>query len=332
MHYLLTGATGFVGGRLLGKLRGRGDQVTALVRSLERARHLEAPGVRLMHGDITDRASLAPAMAGVDGVFHVAGWYEVGLNKPDLARRINVDGTRNVLETMAELGIPKGVYTSTLAVNSDTRGQVMDENYRFAGEHVSVYDRTKWQAHVQVAEPMMEAGLPLVIVQPGLIYGPGDASPSGRALIDWLRGDLPALPTRAAYCWAHVDDVADGHLLAMDRGRAGQSYIIAGPCHTLIEGFEIAEQVFGIPAPRMRLPARLLRALSVPMSLLDAWLPIPPRYTGEALRVQGGVTYLGTNRKAHQELGYQPRPLAQGLRDSAGYYRRAAGLAPPEPD
>jgi len=327
MHYMLTGATGFVGRRVLAKLLARGDEVTALVRSVERAQELAGPSVRLVEGDITDRASLLPAMAGADGVFHVAGWYQVGLNRPDLAHQINVAGTRNVLEMMAELGIAKGVYTSSLAVNGDTKGAVVDERYRFQGKHVSDYDRTKWQAHFEVAEPLIDAGLPLVIVQPGLIYGPGDASPSGQAIIDYVGGKLPALPTRAAYCWAHVDDVADGHLLAMDRGRVGQSYILAGPCHSLIEAFQIAESVFGLPAPRLWIPAWLLRALAVPVSWLDRWLPLPPRYSGEALRVQGGVTYLGTNRKAQEELGYRPRPLAEGLRDSADYYRRAAGLA-----
>src|SRR5579884_4023999 len=115
-------------------------------------------------------------MAGADGVFHIAGWYKIGTRDKSEGERINVLGTRNVLEVMRELGIPKGVYTSTLAVFSDTRGRLVDETYQYTGKHLSEYDRTKWVAHYEVAEPMIARGLPLVIVQPGLVYGPGDTS------------------------------------------------------------------------------------------------------------------------------------------------------------
>src|SRR5262249_46350556 len=136
---------------------------------------LERAGIKLFQGDVTDKETLRAPMIGVDGVFHLAGWYKIGVRDPSPAYAINVEGTRNVLATMAELHGPKGVYASTLAVNSDTHGRVVDETYRFTGRHLSIYDATKAEAH-RIAEDFITRGLPLVIVQPGVVYGPGDTS------------------------------------------------------------------------------------------------------------------------------------------------------------
>src|SRR5690349_10986042 len=151
-RYLVTGATGFVGAEVAKQLRTAGHKVVGLVRSPGKADLLRAMGVELHGGDITDRASLRAPMAGVDGVFHCAAWYKIGVpGAAALAYQANVVGTRHVLETMRELGVPRGVYTSTLAVFSDTRGREPDETYRYDGRHLSIYDRTKWQAHYEVA-------------------------------------------------------------------------------------------------------------------------------------------------------------------------------------
>ena len=315
MRYFVTGATGFLGRRLVRQLLADGHRVAALVRDPGRAGDLAADGVELHRGDVTEPASIRTAMAGADGAFHVAAWYRIGARDRSEAERINVGGTRNVLEAMRELGVPKGVYTSTLAVFSDTGGRVVDESYRYDGPHLSEYDRTKWVAHYEVTLPMMRAGLPLVIVQPGVIYGPGDHSLTGQALRDYLRRRLPVAPLGSAYCWAHVDDVARGHMLAMERGRPGESYILAGPCHSFVEALGIAERVTGVPAPRLGAPPWLMRLAARLLTPVAALLPLPESYHPESLRVGAGVTYLGSNRKAREELGYDPRPLEQGLRE-----------------
>jgi nucleoside-diphosphate-sugar epimerase len=147
MRYFVTGATGFIGGRVARRLVEAGHQVVALVRTPAKANELRDGGVELVAGDITDRESMRHPMTGVDGVFHIAAWYKVGARDKHAAQRINVEGTRNVLELMRDLKIPKGVYTSTLAVFGDTHGQIVDENYRYDGPHLSEYDRTKWAAH-----------------------------------------------------------------------------------------------------------------------------------------------------------------------------------------
>jgi nucleoside-diphosphate-sugar epimerase len=304
MRYFLTGGTGFVGGHVATELLEDGHEVVALARNPPEATALEAAGAEVVEGDILDPETMRDPMEGVDGVFHVAGWYDVGADDPTLGERINVEGTRNVLELMDELDVPKGVYTSTLAVNSDTDGQVVDERYRYAGRHLTAYDRTKWAAHYEVAEPMVADGLPLVTVMPGLVYGPGDTSVFGDALRDFLRGDLPVIPREVAYSPGHVADIARAHILAMEEGTPGESYHVCGAPATLVDLFDIVAEVSDRRPPRAVSPA-LFRALAPVASRLE--------YRAESLRVLGGVTYLGDNSKATAELGLDHRPLRAGL-------------------
>src|SRR5256712_10948718 len=191
-------------------------------------------------------------MAGVDGVFHIAGWYKIGSKDPSEGERINVAGTRNVLSAMKELRVPKGVYTSTLAVFSDTHGQLVDETYRHRSPWLTEYDRTKWIAHYEIAEPMIRAGLPLVVVQPGVNYGPGDTSEIRPTFVRYLQGKLRAIPKRTAYCWAHVEETARDHVLAKERGRAGDTYILAGSPHPLVLVVDLATVLPQLPTPRLR--------------------------------------------------------------------------------
>jgi nucleoside-diphosphate-sugar epimerase len=320
MKYFVTGATGFIGGVVARQLRESGHEVVALVRELGRASDLANLGVTLARGDITDRESLREPMAGTDGVFHIAGWYRLGVLGPERQQgyAINVQGTRNVLEMMRELAIPRGVYTSTLAINSDTRGRLVDETYRYDGPHLTEYDRTKWLAHWAVAEPMVREGLPLVTVMPDVVYGPGDPSNIGGTLRDYLRRRFPFVPA-ATYCWSHVEDTAQAHLLAMARGRVGESYIVAGPVHTLAAALDIAEAITAIPASPIRLPAALMKAAAALSSLAEKLIPLPETYRSETLRAAAGVTYIGDNRKARSELGFDPRPLRDGLESTLAH-------------
>jgi nucleoside-diphosphate-sugar epimerase len=192
---------------------------------------------------------------------------------------------------------------------------MVSEDYRYNGEHISEYDRTKWKAHYEVALPMMKEGLPLVIVQPGVVYGPGDENLSGRMIDRYLKNDLPMLPKVTAWCWAHVDDIADGHIAAMEKGRKGESYIIAGEEHTIIEAMEIAQEITGIKPPKIKASPWLLRLSSRIMVPVSSIFNLPSFYRPETLRVSAGVTYLGSNEKARKELGYSPRTLEEGFRE-----------------
>jgi nucleoside-diphosphate-sugar epimerase len=323
-RYFVTGATGFIGGEIVKQLIGRGHQVVALVRSPERATMLKALGVEMHAGDITDRETLKAPMTGTDGVFHVAAWYKIGVKEP-LADQINVDGTRNVLRAMRTLGIPRGVYTSTVAVFSDTKGAVPDETYRYDGPHLSHYDRTKWIAHYRVALPKIEEGLPLSIVMPGLVYGPGDTSGMHTALVDLLRGRLPMTPARTAFCWAHVEDTARGHILAMEKGTPGEAYIIAGPRHTFEEAFDLAARLASVRAPMLHPGPHAMRGLAMLMSVAGRFVNLPPAMTPEALRVLAGTTYFGSNEKAVRELGFTARPLEEGMAQTLEHELRLLG-------
>jgi nucleoside-diphosphate-sugar epimerase len=308
VKYFVTGATGFVGNALVKKLRAAGHEVHASVRNLGKANDLVVLGVKLFEGDVTDKESMRAAMQEVDGVYHVAGWYKIGTHDKSDGEKVNIRGTRNVLELMQELKIPKGVYTSTCAINSDTKGKVVDETYHFTGKHLSEYDRTKAAAH-EIASEFIAKGLPLVIVMPGLIYGPGDTSTLRDNIIGFLKEQLPILPAETGYCWAHVEDIVQGHILAMEQGKVGETYIIAGEPFTVADAFKLASQITGKRMP-MIAPAWIFRLLSVLVRPFDKFLP--PTYTSEGLRVVAGVTYWGNNGKAKRKLGYNPRPFNEG--------------------
>jgi nucleoside-diphosphate-sugar epimerase len=306
----VTGVTGFVGRVVAAQLLASGHQVAGLVRDTARAADLESAGVVLHKGDVTDRAGVERSVQGAEGVIHLAAWYEVG-TRNDRAVAINVDGTRNVLEAAWQAGAHRIVHTSSLAVNSDTHGQVRDETYRFDGKHVSEYDRTKWMAHYEVALPLAEAGAPVVIVQPGVIYGPGDESGMGRLFRNWLAGRSTPYGASSAYCWGHIDDTARGIIQALEHGRVGESYIIAGPHHSLTEAFEIGAEIIGLRPPRLKVPSAVL---DMTAAVLGGLSKLIPAVGGQAeLMRTAGATYLGDSAKARRELGFEARSLEEGF-------------------
>jgi nucleoside-diphosphate-sugar epimerase len=315
MRYLVTGATGFIGGRVVRQLVGAGHGVSALIRDPAAAMDLHDLGVELVGGDILDRSGLDRAMAGADGVFHLAAWYRVGAPDRSAAEAINVQGTRNVLEAARDAGVGKIVYTSTVAVLGDTGRRVVDESYRHDGPWLSEYDRTKWLAHYEVAVPMADAGVPIVIVQPGLVYGPGDHSNVGDVFRDYLRRRLPVMPDQGG-CWSHVADTARGHILAMERGRIGESYILGGECRLWPDVLRLAEEITGVKAPSLTLPPVVARVAALVMKPLAALVRVPQMYHPETLRVAAGTTYWASDAKARREIGWHPRPLRDGLTET----------------
>jgi nucleoside-diphosphate-sugar epimerase len=313
MRYAITGATGFVGGRLAALLAEKGHEVVALVRDPARAGSLAGLGVRLVPGDLGDAAALHTLATDADGLFHVAAWYRVGARDPAQARRTNVEGTRAVLDVVRAVGVPRLVYTSTLAVNSDTRGRIVDETYRFSGRHLSVYDATKAAAHDLVARAEAD-GVPAVTVMPGAVYGPGDTSQTGALLRRALCRRRVLVTSGGRLCWGYVDDIARGHQLAMEHGPDGETYMLAGPPHSLAEALTVAAQIAGGPRPVV-LPAATVRVVEPVARLAGRFAPLPATYSAEALRASL-ATYLGTPAKAERELGWTARPLHEGLTET----------------
>lgn len=312
MKAFVTGGTGFIGQHLVQKLVARGYEVRALARTSGSAALLEDLGATAVSGDITNTDSMRSAMTGCDVVFHLAAWYKVGSADWMQAESINVGGTRKVLRLAHELGIPKIIYVSTIAVLGDTKGQIADENFFQGGPFLTEYDRTKWLAHYKVAVPLIEKGAPITIVMPGGVYGPGDTSVLAEMMRLFYRG-LPVLPgPDTTFTFAHVEDVADGIILAADKGKIGESYILTGPAVPIGEMFDFWGYLTGRPTPLLRIPGHLIRPFAPLMGLLSNFVSLPAVFSQEAT-ASLGVHYVARSDKARAELGWETRPLQTGM-------------------
>ena len=315
MRVFLTGGTGFIGGEVARRLRERGDAVRALVRDPARAAHLEALGCELFEGDLSDEARLAEGCRGAGAVVHCAAVYAVGVPESRRAELVdaNVGGTERVLGAALSEGVPRAVYVSTVAVFGDTRGEVADESWqRTTSTFTSVYEETKACAHRR-AQQIASRGLPLVTVQPGVVYGPGDPSTFGELVNQLLDGKLPALPfPDLGVTPVHRDDVAAGVLLALDKGVPGESYVLAGEPVRMRELVAELADVAGRRPPRLTVPTPLLRALAPAGRVVGPALGFPPNLR-ELISSSDGVTFWARGDKARDELGWESRPLREGL-------------------
>ena len=319
MKYLVTGATGFIGRWVARKLVEQGHEVRSITRNPDRDRHMGETGVDVMRGEITKKESMRDAMTGMDGVFHTAEWHRLGVkdkNEIAVAEAMNINGTRNVMELVRELKIPRCVYTSTLSIFSDTKGRKFNETYRPHGPWASIYDYTKWEAHYEIVQKMQEQGVPIIIVQPGLVYGPGDAGSMHNMWVAYLQKRLKTIPKKTAFCWGHVEDIATGHIQAMEKGKPGECYILAGPQHTLVEAFEIAQKITRVKPPRFHPGPVMMQSFAAVMGIAGHLKQMPEPISAEALRTLAGKTYLGADQKARLELDFLPRSLEAGLRET----------------
>jgi dihydroflavonol-4-reductase len=317
MTAFVTGGNGYIGEQVVRKLIARGYEVKALARSDESAALMEALGAKPVRGDITAIESMRSGMQGCDVVFHIAGWYKLGAKNQQEAEIINVTGTRNVLGLAYELSVPKIVYTSTVTVNGDTQGYLADETYTPPeGSFLTEYDRTKWMAHYRVAVPLIAEGAPIIILMPGVVYGPGDKSLIGDMMRFFYMGLFPILPgPELTLTFAHVEDVAEGHILAAEKGQAGETYIIAGHVATLSEVAQIWAQVSGRRAPLLEVPARYIKPLTPLARFLGTILPMPPILSPDAIAILE-ATYIARSDKARAQLAWQTRPLYTGMQDT----------------
>jgi dihydroflavonol-4-reductase len=309
MRVFVTGATGFVMGAAARALRGRGDAVVALVRDPSRAASLGALGCELVAGDVVDLTTAVAGLRGCDALIHGAAIYEIGVNA---ARRrtmeeTNVTGTRRILDAARAAGTARIVYVSTIAAFGNTRGEIVAEGHRPTMPPTSAYEDTKRRAH-EIALDAARDGAPIVIVQPGQVYGPNDHSAVGanfRALADGR------LRYRAfedlGLNLLHVDDLADGILRALDAGRLGESYILGGEITTLGDAYRAVAEATGRALPRFVLPSAIARFAA---RLLPSMR--------EVVSSADGVTFWATDAKARAELGTKPRDLLTGMRDTFG--------------
>lgn len=318
MKVFVTGGTGFIGGTVARQLRERGDEVVCLVRNPGKAGKLTELGCRLVSGNLGDSAAIRTGMDGCDAVVHAAAMYEVGIpvkQRPAMWEA-NVAGTENVLKTAGEAGVTKLVYVSTVGIFGNTHRQVVDETYEPPGkEFTSYYEETKLEAH-RVAKRMIEDGLPGVIVQPGGVYGPGDTSQVADLLAEFFAGKLVLMPfPEFGICLTHVDDIAAGILLALDKGRVGETYVLSGPVTTMREAIETVAAATGRKAPKHAMPVPLMKMLTPIGPLVGKMMGQPPNLR-ELISSADGVTFWAGHEKASRELGYAPRGMEEGLRQT----------------
>jgi nucleoside-diphosphate-sugar epimerase len=324
----VTGGTGFIGGEVARQLRARGDEVVCLVRSPEKGKKLEALGCELIAGDLGDVAAIRAGIEGCDAAIHAAAMYEVGIpaSQRPAMREANVAGTENVLGAALAAKVPKVVYVSTVGIGS-THGKVVDESYEYpGGDFTSCYEQTKWEAH-QVAKRLIGEGLPCTIVQPGGVYGPGDTSSIGQLLNQFLTGKMPLIPfPDLGICLAHVEDTAAGIVLTLDKGNAGEAYFLSGPATTVRETIGIVAQVSGRKAPKHAIPTPLMKAMIPIGPLVGKAMGQPPNLR-ELISAADGVTFWATNEKAARELGYSPRGIEEGIRQTLEAEGKLSGTA-----
>lgn len=319
---LVTGATGFVGWHVARNLLARGQRVRALVRDAARsARALgELEGIETAPGDVRDQDSLARATAGCGVVYHVAADYRLWAPRAQVREmyRSNVDGTRNVLAAAQKAGVERVVYTSTVGcIGMGTKGELGSEDSPVSlGDMRGPYKRSKFLAE----EIALGSGLPVVIVNPTAPVGDHDfrPTPTGKIVVDFLRGAMPAfLDTGLNVVYA--GDVAEGHVLACERGRAGQRYILGGENLTLQQIFGKLQEVTGKPAPKTRIPYAVAYAAGVVSTGWAALTGSEPRAPLDGVRMARKKMWV-RHDKAARELGYTARPAVEALRRAAEWF------------
>ena len=319
MKVFVTGGTGFIGGEIVRQLRDRGDDVVCLVRSPEKGAKVAALGCELAAGDLGDEPALRAGMAGCDAVIHAAAMYEVGIPKSQRPQmwEANVAGTERVMKVALEAKVPRVVYVSTVGIFGNTRKQVVDESYENPEQgYTSYYEETKLEAHKIVKRMIAEQDLPAIIVQPGGVYGPDDTSQVADLLAEFFAGKLVLMPfPELGICMSHVEDIAGGVLLALDKGKLGETYVISGPVTTMREAIETVAKVSGRKAPKRDLPTGLMKAM-IPVGPLVGKLMGQPPNLRELISSADNVTFWASYDKAARELGYAPRGLEEGLRQT----------------
>ena len=321
MKVLVTGATGFIGGNLARELWRRDYDVRALVRPGSNTLTIDGTGIQQVPGDILDRDSMNRAVQGCEGVFHCAAAYTFWSPDPGLVYRTNVDGTANVLGAALEAGVSRVVYTSTVSTVGPPDWEVSTEESLADPVHLAGhYKKSKYQAE-QLALNMAAEGLPVVVVNPTTPVGPWDVkpTPTGKMVLDFLLGRIPAWLDTGMNL-VDVEDVAIGHILAMERGQPGQRYLLGNRNITLRELFGMLHDATGLPAPRWRAPYWL----AMGAGYVDQWLEgtllrKEPRIPLEGLRVSKTPMYVSC-QKAFTELGQPQSPVETALENAINWF------------
>ncbi|HXO43950.1 MAG TPA: hopanoid-associated sugar epimerase [Candidatus Cybelea sp.] len=336
MTTLVTGATGFLGSHVARQLVTAGDSVHVLVRSTSNLQSLDGLDALRVVGDLRDRESLERAMKGVRRVFHVAADYRLWTTNPSEIYEANVDGTRLILEVAAQAGVDRFVYTSTvatIAVTGDSEELPSERTHATLGQMIGHYKRSKFMAEMEAVKAAA-SGVPVVIVNPTAPVGPGDwkPTPTGRIIVDFLNGKMPAYVDTGLNLVA-VEDCAAGHLLAAEKGRVGERYILGARNMTLKQILDALAVISGRPAPRIRLPHAVALAAGYADEFFSRIVGREPRIPIEGVKMSRHRMFVRSD-KAERELGYRPGAIEPALARAVrwygerGYLHGSAGTKP----
>jgi dihydroflavonol-4-reductase len=317
---LVTGATGFVGSAVARALVNRGTPVRVLVRRGSSLRLLEQLAVETVTGDLNDPPSCRAALEGCDALFHVAADYRLWARDPSEIYDSNVGGTRNLMSAIGP-EVERVIYTSTVATVAVPRDRLPDETTDASiDEMIGHYKRSKFEAE-RIAVDAARRGLPIVIVNPTTPVGPGDwrPTPTGAVIVDFLRRRLPAY-VQTGLNIVPVEDVARGHLLAAERGRFRERYILGGVNLTFKELLDALARVSGLRAPRVRLPWHAALALGHIDRLIASLQHHEPRIPLEGVRMARHRMWV-SSAKAERELGFRPGSVDEALERAVRWYR-----------
>jgi dihydroflavonol-4-reductase len=318
---LVTGATGFVGSAVVRALLARGRRVRVLARPNSDRRNLAGLAVEIAEGAMEDPRSLACAVAGCRYVYHVAADYRIWVPDPAPMFRANVDGTRDLLTAALDAGAERVVYTSSVATLGLVAGGSADEETPSnIDDMIGPYKRSKFAAEEVARELVRERGLPVVIVNPSTPVGPGDIkpTPTGRLIVEAARGQMPAFVDTGLNI-VHVDDVAEGHLAAAEKGRIGERYILGGENMALAEILAEVAQAVGRRPPWLRVPHGVLFPVAIGAELAARVTGRDPFVTLDGVRMSRKKMYF-TSEKASHELAYAPRPARQAIADAVTWF------------
>ena len=319
---LVTGATGFVGSAVARVLQAKGLAVRALARAESPRRNLEGLDAEVVQGDMRSAADMTRALQGVRWLFHVAADYRLWARDPEEIVRNNLQGTRAVMQAALAAGVEKVVYTSSVATLSLEQIPADEATPLPEAEAIGAYKRSKVVAERLALAMIAEQGLPAVIASPSTPIGPRDVrpTPTGRIIVEAASGRMPAFVDTGLNL-VHVDDVAEGHWLALQKGRIGERYILGGQDVTLRDMLAEIARLSGRKPPKVNLPRWPLYPLAAMAEVIAQLTGKEPFLTADALKMSRHRMYF-SSAKAERELGYQARPYALALADALAWFRR----------
>lgn len=324
LKVLVTGASGFIGSAVVRKLVASGYDVRVLVRATSPRDNIAGLTVETVTGDLLDADSLSASIRGCDALFHCAADYRIWVRDPDRMYRVNVDGTRALMRATLEAGVRRVVYTSSVAtLTAATADRLGDETAPAMPEDwIGPYKRSKALAEAEVAKLVAEQGLPAVIVNPSTPMGANDIkpTPTGRIVIEAAAGRMPAFVDTGLNV-VHVDDVAEGHLLAFEKGRLGERYILGGENMRLSEILAEVAALYGRKPPRIRLSHAAVMPIAVGAEIWGRISGQEPFVTLDGLRMARKLMFFSSH-KAERELGYSPRPAREAIHSAVADFRR----------